>query len=72
MMDEIAFNLAVYAVPVIPGQPRTAADDAGQHERLLMLGDAPAQYLPPPPRLSAATINQIGQSWGSAIGSASA
>jgi len=67
-MEEIAFNLAVYAVPVIPGQPRTTSDGTGQHERLLMLGDAPARYLPPPPRLSAATIDKIGRSWASATG----
>lgn len=68
MMEEIGFNLAVYAVPVIPGQPRTASDSLGQHERLLMLGDAPARYLPPPPHLSAATIDQIGRTWGSVTG----
>lgn len=62
MMGEIGFNIAVYAVPVVPGPDGDQAAP-GAYERLLRLGDAPTEYLPPPPRLTAATIDKIGRSW---------
>lgn|SRR3982751_1973038 len=42
-----------------PGPPAVP----GGQERMLRLGDAPANYLPPPPWLPAATIDQIGKAW---------
>jgi hypothetical protein len=44
MMAEIGFNLAVYAVPVVPSRP-------GADERLVRIGDGvPVRHLPPAPR----------------------
>lgn len=44
-MEQIGFNLAVFAVPVVPGRP-------GADERLVRLGDVHhPRYLPPAPRL---------------------
>jgi hypothetical protein len=44
MMDRIAFNLAVYAVPVVPGRP-------GADERLVRLGDGIRLDRTPAPRV---------------------
>jgi hypothetical protein len=48
MMEQIGFNLSVFAVPVIPGHP-------GTDERLARLGEVPTRYLPPAPRVAAPT-----------------
>lgn len=52
MMDRIAFNLAVYAVPVVPGRP-------GADERLVRLGDRVPLDRTPAPRIRPAALGPL-------------